>query len=71
MSLDASPRSVAAPTRSPDAGTPKPTVQVKSCCEILRGEACDCAEQAATARGLFLSNRVIMCRPASEWNNRG
>jgi hypothetical protein len=44
---------------------------VKSCCEILRGEACDCAEQAATARGLFLSNRVIMCRPASEWNNRG
>lgn len=55
-------------TAPPPAGTPKPTVHVKRCCGVLRGESCECAEQAATARALFLPGRAIMCRPASEWN---
>lgn len=68
MSVDATTKAVNVATRSPATGTPKPTVPVKRCCGVLHGEACECREQAATARGLFLPGRAIMCRPASEWN---
>jgi hypothetical protein len=45
------------------------TLRPKSCgCGVFVGESCDCEAFAASARGVFASNRVIMCRPAREWN---
>lgn len=45
-------------------GNPK-AWPMKSCCGVLAGDVCDCAEFSAQARGVFAN--PIMCRPARQW----
>jgi hypothetical protein len=54
-------------TPSPGLVTAPATVRVKTCCDTLAGEPCDCRKFAAEARGVFAPGRAIMCRPASQW----